>query len=66
VFDVLLFGRLKSVESIDRGMRIKDSQIDHNLCVFRIDEIAATSSTMRGSSEKTGFGFAKRENTYYL
>jgi hypothetical protein len=41
-------------------------QLDHVMRLFRPYEHASISNTVGGSWEKTGFGFARRDGTYYL
>jgi hypothetical protein len=66
VLDVLLFGRLKLAKKHLSRNDDLDPQVDHAMRVFRAYEIATTSTTVRSSWEKAGFGFVKRDGTYYL
>jgi hypothetical protein len=66
VLDVLLFGRLKAAKKyLPRG-EIPSPQVDHVMRVFRAYEMATTSTTIRSSWERAGFGFQKRDGTLYL
>jgi hypothetical protein len=64
VLDVLLFDRLKSAKKSLPRDDSQDPQADHAMRVSRASEITTTSSTVRGSREKIGFGFVKRDGIY--
>jgi hypothetical protein len=64
-FDGILFGRLRAAKkflSPDFGAPV---QLDHMTRVFRAYEIATTSTIIRASWEKTGFGYIQRGRTSY-
>jgi hypothetical protein len=63
---MLLFGCLKSAKKYLPRDDSQDPQVDHAMGIFRVHEIATTSSTVRGSWEKASFGFVKKDGTYYL
>jgi hypothetical protein len=66
VLDTLLFGRLKAAKKhILRDLSL-GRDLDHVLRTFRAYELATTSLTIRSSWEKAGFGFHKRDGTWYL
>jgi hypothetical protein len=62
VLEVVLYGDLKSVKKYLPRSQEMNPQADHTIRVFRAYEIATT----RGSWEKSGFGFVRRNDTDYL
>jgi hypothetical protein len=66
LLDVMLFGRLKSAKKYLPRYQELDPHVDHIIRVFLAYEIATTSTTIRGSWERVGFWFIKRNDTYYL
>jgi hypothetical protein len=64
--DVLLFGWLKAAKKHLTPSETLSSQLDDVMRVFRTDEIATTSTTIRSSWEKTGFEFHQRDRALYL
>jgi hypothetical protein len=66
VLDVPLFGRLESAtKSLPRDDNL-DPHLDYAFRAFRADEIATTSTTVRRSWEKAGFGSVRRDVVCYL
>jgi hypothetical protein len=63
MLDVMLFRRLKSAEQCLPYHQDLEPQVDRTICVFRASDIATTSMTIRGSWEKPGFGFIRRNDT---
>jgi hypothetical protein len=63
---VLLFICLTSAKKYRPRDDNEDPQVDDAMCVFHAYEIAIMSSTVRGSWEKAGLGFVKRDGPYYL
>jgi hypothetical protein len=66
VLDLLLFGRLKSAKQYLPRNQELDPQVDHTTRVCRAYEIATICRAIRESSEKAGFAFVKRHDTYDL
>jgi hypothetical protein len=66
VLDVLLFGNLKSAKKYLPRDTSASPIVDHVLRVFRAYEQVTTSTTVRASWQKAGFGFVRRDGTYYL
>lgn len=66
VLDLLIFGRLKVAKKHQPHDPDLDYRLDHIVRILRAYEIATTSFTIRGSWEKTGFGYVKRDQTFYL
>jgi hypothetical protein len=66
VLDVPLFCRLKSAKRYFTRDDSLDPHVDHTFRVFRAYEIATTSTTVRSSWEKAGFGSVRRDGTDYL
>jgi hypothetical protein len=66
VLDVLLFGALTGAKKYQRRDDSLASNIDHVLRLFRAYEIAPTSTTIKSSWARTGFGYQARNITLYL
>lgn len=66
VLDVLLFGKLKAFKKYLARDTTEDREIDHILRILRAYEGVTTSMTIRGSWEKAGFIYQKRDQTFYL
>jgi hypothetical protein len=65
-FDVFSFGRLKSAKTYLARDDNLDSHKDHAFCFFGAYKIATTSTAMRRSWEKAGFGSMRCDGTCYL
>jgi hypothetical protein len=65
VLDVMLFRRRKSAKKYLPCNQELDPHVDQTIRVFRACEIAITSTTSRGSWNKAGFGFVRRNDIYY-
>jgi hypothetical protein len=62
----MLFGRLKSAKQyLPRNQELRP-RVDHTKRVFCACEITITNTTIRGSWEKAGFEFVRRNDTRYL
>jgi hypothetical protein len=66
ILDVLLFGRLKALKKYLPKDNDEDRETDHILRVFRAYEGVTTSMTIRGSWEKAGLSYHRRDGTMYL
>jgi hypothetical protein len=66
VLDVLLFGRLKSAKKYLRRDTSQVPIVDHVMRVFRAYEQAMTTTTIRSSWQKAGFGYIVKDSRYYL
>jgi hypothetical protein len=66
VLDVLFFGTLKRAKKIERRDDRFTPEVDQILPLFRVCEKVITSTTVRISWNRTGFGFERRDCTTYL
>jgi hypothetical protein len=66
VLDFLFFGRLKAAKKHLPRSETHFAQVDHVMPIFRAYEIATTSTTIRSSWERAGFGFHQRDGALYL
>jgi hypothetical protein len=66
VLDRLLFGRLKLAKKhLVRDLQ-ESAQLDHVIRVFKVYELATTSTTIRASFRHTGFDYEQRDGIWYL
>jgi hypothetical protein len=66
ILDVLMSGRLKSAKKYLAREPNLLPQVDHVMHLFRAYEQATTSTTVRISWQKAGFGFVIRSGSQYL
>ena len=66
ILDVLLFGLVKRAKKHQMRDDELSEHVDHVLRLFRADEAAMTSMTIRAAWIKAGFGHKSRNGTNYL